>query len=149
MREDPTIRMAWLPAVSTGLGSGKGFQAGERRRGFFSTRRLCKIVPTMGHPSDNPCLSCGACCMSFRVSFYWSEALELALPEALTEQVAPHLACMAGTNSTQPYCVALGRGEAGPMACGVYAQRPSPCREVQIGDDKCNRARSRCGMPPI
>jgi len=24
--------------------------------------------------SDNPCLSCGACCAAFRVSFYWREA---------------------------------------------------------------------------
>jgi hypothetical protein len=24
--------------------------------------------------SDNPCVSCGACCAHFRVSFYWAEA---------------------------------------------------------------------------
>lgn len=103
----------------------------------------------MSNHSDNPCLACGACCMSFRVSFYWGEADQLGLPAALTEQVTPHIACMTGTNAAQPYCAALGRGDAGPMACGVYAQRPSPCREVQVGDDKCMRARARHGLPAL
>ncbi|TFW34997.1 YkgJ family cysteine cluster protein [Massilia horti] len=103
----------------------------------------------MSPPSENPCLSCGACCRTYRVSFYWGEALELGLPTELIEQVTPHLACMAGTNATQPRCVALGHGTAGPMACGVYPQRPSPCRELQIGDEKCNRARERHGLLPL
>jgi hypothetical protein len=103
----------------------------------------------MTDTSDNPCLSCGACCMTYRVSFYWAETIDLGLPETLTEQVTPHIACMAGTNAAQPRCVALGQGDAGPMACGVYAQRPSPCRELQAGDDKCNRARVKHGLPPL
>lgn len=86
--------------------------------------------------------------MSFRVSFYWAEAPARGLPEALTEQVTPHIACMAGTNAYRPRCAALGTGTAGPMACGVYEQRPSPCREVAIGDDKCRRARALHGLPP-
>ena len=35
----------------------------------------------------NPCLDCGACCASFRVSFYWSEAEARGLPAEMTEQV--------------------------------------------------------------
>ncbi|MFC5480748.1 YkgJ family cysteine cluster protein [Massilia suwonensis] len=101
----------------------------------------------MSDSSSNPCLDCGACCMSFRVSFYWAEALQL--PEGLSEQLTPHLACMAGTNASSPRCAALGRGTAGPMACAVYDSRPSPCREVEIGDDKCTRARARHGLAPL
>ena len=101
----------------------------------------------MSDTSDNSCLSCGACCMTFRVSFYWAEAL--ALPDALSERIGPHLACMAGTNARRPRCAALGRGHAGPMACGVYEDRPSPCREVQVGDDKCARARAFHGLAPL
>lgn len=97
----------------------------------------------------NPCLTCGACCMTFRVSFYWAEPCAAGLPPQMTEQVTPHVACMAGTNASQPRCAALGRGDAGPMACGVYAHRPSPCREVQVGDDKCTRARERHGMAAL
>lgn len=103
----------------------------------------------MTDSTDNPCLSCGACCKTFRVSFYWAEADERALPATLTEQVTPHIACMAGTNASKPHCAALGKGDAGPMACGVYASRPSPCREVQVGDDKCTKARAHHALPRI
>jgi len=103
----------------------------------------------MNDHGHNPCLDCGACCKSFRVSFYWAEAPERGLLDAWTEQVTPHVACMKGTNASQPYCAALGKGDAGPMACGVYAYRPSPCREVEIGDEKCLRARGMHGMPAL
>ena len=97
----------------------------------------------------NPCLDCGACCAHFRVSFYWSEAEARGLPEALTEQVNPWFSCMAGTNQSSPRCVALG-GEVGKaVACTIYEMRPEPCREVQAGDAKCNRARARHGFAPL
>lgn len=54
----------------------------------------------------NRCLACGACCMSYRVSFYWAEAEQRGLPTYLTEQVSPFLSCMAGTNAKQPHCAA-------------------------------------------
>jgi Fe-S-cluster containining protein len=85
--------------------------------------------------------------MTYRVSFYWAEADERGLPARLTEQVTPHISCMAGTNASSPRCAALGAGSAGPMACAVYASRPSPCREVEPGDEKCQRARARHGLP--
>ena len=107
------------------------------------------LSPAMSEPVDNPCLDCGACCKSFRVSFYWAEGLERGLPEHLTEQVAPLIACMKGTNTRRPHCAALGKGDAGPMACGVYENRPSPCREVTIGDEKCTRARAMHALPAL
>lgn len=103
----------------------------------------------MSTQADNPCLSCGACCMTYRVSFYWAEADERGLPSSIVERVTPHISCMAGTNASSPRCVALGAGTGGPMACGVYQQRPAPCREVQPGDDKCLRARGRHGLAPL
>lgn len=97
----------------------------------------------------HPCLTCGACCAAFRVSFYWAEADLLGLPESLTEKLNPFLSCMAGTNRARPQCVAL-IGEVGNrVSCGVYEQRPSPCREVQPGDDQCRRARLRWGLPAL
>ncbi|OYU25884.1 MAG: zinc/iron-chelating domain-containing protein [Burkholderiales bacterium PBB2] len=94
----------------------------------------------------SPCQACGACCASFRVSFYWAEAADLA--SRWVEPLTPHLSCMAGTNRKSPRCEALA-GELGrEVACGIYAQRPSPCREVQAGDDKCQRARAAHGLPP-
>lgn len=99
--------------------------------------------------TDNPCLACGACCMSYRVSFYWAEPDAAGLPPAMTEQLTPHIACMAGTNAARPRCGALRCGADGTVACTVYAHRPSPCREVQIGDEKCNKARHRHGLAPL
>jgi Fe-S-cluster containining protein len=103
----------------------------------------------MNAATDNPCLACGACCMSYRVSFYWAEAGQRGLPGVLTEQLNPFMSCMAGTNCKQPHCAALQQSADGAFLCRVYAQRPDPCREVQIGDDKCLQARARHGLPPL
>ena len=97
----------------------------------------------------NPCLDCGACCTFYRVSFYWAEAEACGLPVHLTEQVSPFLSCMAGTNQSVPRCQALVGTVGARVACGVYQQRSSTCRELQPGDEKCNKARARYGLPPI
>ena len=99
----------------------------------------------MSDPS--PCTDCGACCATYRVSFYWAEAE--GLPAALTRPLGRWYACMAGTEAPQPRCEALQGEIGGTVACGVYAQRPSPCRELQPGEDKCVRARRRHGLPPL
>ena len=97
----------------------------------------------------HPCQPCGACCAAFRVSFYWSEAAERGLPDSLTGQLNPWLGRMNGTNQSSPRCQAL-QGEVGrETCCNVYSQRPSPCREVEPGDEKCRTARARHGMGPL
>lgn len=97
----------------------------------------------------NSCQQCGACCATYRVSFYWGEAGQSGLPDTAIQQLTPFLACMAGTNDHPPRCHALSGVVGVAVACGVYGQRPSPCRELQPGEDKCNRARARHGLPPI
>lgn len=73
----------------------------------------------------------------------------MGLPDRFTEKVNSFYSCMAGTNQTSPRCQAL-KGDIGEnVACTVYEQRPSPCREVQAGGEKCNRARTKHGLPPI
>jgi hypothetical protein len=85
--------------------------------------------------STNPCQTCGACCASFRVSFYWGEADDAPggiVPAQLTEAVSPQLRCMKGTASKPVRCIAL-EGEVGKrVSCRIYAQRPSPCREFDV-----------------
>lgn len=99
--------------------------------------------------APNPCVTCGACCAAYRVSFYWSEADAKGLPEQLTEQVNHFYSCMAGTNRPQPHCQALAGQVGQQVACSVYAQRPETCKEVQVGDEKCNGARLKYGLPPL
>jgi hypothetical protein len=95
------------------------------------------------------CQSCGACCETYRVSFYWAEALERGIADDMVEQLTPWHACLRGTNDLKPRCAALTGKVGERVACGMYAARPSPCREVQVGDDRCRRARQRHGLPDL
>ena len=102
-----------------------------------------------GYDSSGVCRQCGACCATFRVSFYWAEAAQRGLSDAYIEKLTAHLAGMAGTNRSSPRCTAL-QGEIGnQVTCQVYLTRPSACREVQPGDEKCARARTRHGLEPL
>jgi Fe-S-cluster containining protein len=108
----------------------------------------------MGHP----CVSCGACCAHFRVAFHWSEAepfLGGTVPVELTEAFDPHRLVMRGTQARAPYCQALDGVIGTAVACRIYAQRPSPCRDLQpaweFGEPspQCDRARAAHGLPPL
>ncbi|EHC79746.1 Ferredoxin [Salmonella enterica subsp. enterica serovar Montevideo str. S5-403] len=99
----------------------------------------------------NPCMTCGACCAYFRVSFYWAEGDDASgrVPASLTEPVTPFLRCMAGTNQKQPHCKALIGTPGENVSCAIYENRPSTCREFSISgeggevNEACNRARAR------
>lgn len=109
-------------------------------------------------PLDTPCVSCGACCAQFRVSFYWAEADDAPLgwvPVHLTRTLAPNKRVMAGTEQQPVRCVALVGQVGEHVACSIYAQRPSPCREFdwrdaqgQI-DARCSQARLAVGLPAL
>lgn len=108
--------------------------------------------------STHPCQRCGACCASFRVAFHWSEAeptLGGVTPAPLTRPLDPHREAMAGTLAEPIRCTAL-RGRPGEVTqCAIYAQRPSPCRELTAAwehgraSPQCDRARARHGMAPL
>jgi uncharacterized protein len=98
-------------------------------------------MTTVDQHTQQPCLNCGACCAAFRVSFYWAEASEQGLPDGSYQQVSAFLAAMKGTNSPSPRCCALIGDIGQDTTCSVYDSRPSPCREVQPGDEKCQKAR--------
>lgn len=106
-------------------------------------------LPADSTCSDNPCVECGACCASFRVSFYWFEAESHGLPMDLTRQVNAFYSCMAGTETHPVRCAALQGAVGQAVSCSVYAQRPSPCREVQAGDEQCAKARRKHGLIPV
>lgn len=106
----------------------------------------------------NPCLGCGLCCTHFRVSFYWAEGDDAPggiVPAQLTEKVNDFFRCMKGTGSTPRRCCAL-EGEVGvAVACSIYEQRPTPCREFQVYLDngepnpRCNDLRISAGLPAL
>ncbi len=108
--------------------------------------------------ADNPCTRCGACCAAFRVDFHCAglaSAMPGGVPDALTVPVTATLVRMRGTDGGAPRCAAL-EGEIGQSAvCGIYPQRPSPCRDfapyaaLGIGEEGCERARRRHGLPAL
>lgn len=114
---------------------------------------------TNDHAVNNPCLSCGACCAHFRVSFYCGEVAGEGggtVPAELVSQVGPLRACMKGTEYGGQRCTAL-RGELGQQGihCAIYASRPSPCREFDpwmpdgSPNPDCQRVRMGIGLPPL
>lgn len=117
----------------------------------------------MSEPSFNgfnqvsPCLSCGACCSFFRVSFYWAEAgsAEGQVPEILTHRVNDFYSCMKGTERHKGRCAALIGDIGSQVRCSIYQNRSSTCREFEChsdtlaGNPDCNRARAAHGLPSL
>lgn len=110
--------------------------------------------------SKHPCLSCGACCAYYRVSFYWREAEVLdspnPVPNGLFEEASGLFRCMKGTNEKRGNrCIAL-QGKVGEgVQCGIYEYRPSPCRDFDASFSKgernkrCDEARAAHRLPPL
>jgi Fe-S-cluster containining protein len=117
-----------------------------------------RIFAHMIDDEANPCLSCGACCQHFRVSMYMGEMASApggTVPDELVSRVNAFMVCMKGTE-TGGRCVAL-RGAVGQAGvhCGIYAMRPTPCREFRVWDDDgepnpdCQRLRVGIGLPQL
>lgn len=105
----------------------------------------------------NPCLTCGACCAHFRVSFFWGECQSAggSVPDDQVVLITPQRVAMRGTEHKPTRCVAL-LGEVGDgVRCTLYEQRSSPCREFEASwangehNPRCDDARRAHGLPPL
>ncbi|MDP2196787.1 MAG: YkgJ family cysteine cluster protein [Rhodocyclaceae bacterium] len=107
---------------------------------------------------DSTCQSCGACCVSYRVTLPRVE-LDSApggwVPVALTEPYTATTACMREHPDAPGRCIALEGNVGVAVRCAIYPQRPSACSEfaplsaLGRGDDACDAARRRRGLPPL
>jgi Fe-S-cluster containining protein len=104
----------------------------------------------------NPCLSCGACCIGYRASFYWAECDDAApggVPARMTDRVTLFQRAMRRTRSGR--CVALRGSPGRRVRCSIYESRPSVCRQYEpawqpgSAGDRCNEARARLGLAPL
>lgn len=104
------------------------------------------------------CQSCGACCATFRVSFYWAETTLHpfgTVPEHMTEQLTPSRSCMKGTSSNNPRCCALEGNIGEQVSCNIYTARSQTCREYDVFspdgtlNPRCNPAREKHGLPAL
>lgn len=105
----------------------------------------------------NPCMTCGACCAYFRVSFYWAEADDAGGFGALrADRTADPFPALHERHQPAPESLRGLSGDIGDAVhCTIYENRPSPCREFAMSgengeeNDACNRARARYGLPPL
>lgn len=106
----------------------------------------------------HPCLSCGACCATYRVAFHWLEAddaVDGGVPVALTERIDPHRLCMHGTRAGPVRCVALDATVGVRSRCSIHPRRPSVCRDVDaswefgVPSAQCDKARTAHGLPVL
>jgi uncharacterized protein len=104
------------------------------------------------------CQSCGACCSTFRISFYWGETTAAEgghVPAEMTEQMNLYRSCMKGTSQSLPRCTALVGNIDESVTCSIYENRPSPCREYAVFDaqgelnPRCNQARAKHGLAAL
>lgn len=77
------------------------------------------------------------------------------MPVALTEKLDPHRLAMRYSDLASRRCIAL-QGTIGETThCGIYAQRPSVCREVPPSWEtgalsvQCDKARLAHGLPVL
>ncbi len=104
-------------------------------------------VTAIGSASaTSPCQACGACCdyASDWPRFSMESDEELALiPANLVAADETGMACDGNR------CKALIGIVGEATACTIYAVRPEVCRACLPGDDACEMARARHGLPPL
>jgi hypothetical protein len=116
-------------------------------------------IPSLPSMSEtNPCLTCGACCAHFRVSFYWGECASAggSVPDLLTVPIlGTHFVAMQGTDARPVRCVGLLGDVGGAVRCSLYEKRSSTCREFEAAwihgepNPHCDAARAAHGLPPL
>ena len=112
----------------------------------------------MSHQAVSPCVTCGLCCSNFRVSFYHGEVEGMPfgfVPAAMVEKLNESRACMKGTSQKNPRCIALSGKLGEQVACTIYEQRPTPCREFEVWEEngevneRCQALRKAHGLSLI
>ena len=127
--------------------------AGQATARFFLAGTISALISTyrLMPETDHPCLSCGACCASYRVDFAVYELDEMGgkVPAGLAVEVNGSTCRMRGTDHVPIRCAGLTGTVGHKVACGIYEWRPAPCHELEPGSYGCERARARHGLPTL
>jgi Fe-S-cluster containining protein len=94
----------------------------------------------------SPCNTCGACCSYSREWPRFTTESDAALdriPEKLIDESLSGMRCDGARCSALVGQVGVG------TSCSIYADRPEVCRACVSGDDACQMAREKFGLPLI
>ena len=95
---------------------------------------------------ESPCQSCGACCAYSqnwpRFSTEDDAALDLIPAKFVNER-------QSGMRCDGDRCSALAGRIGVETSCVIHAVRPEVCRTCMPGDDECNMARRKWGLPAL
>jgi len=102
----------------------------------------------------HPCQTCGACCAHFRVTFSKEELEPLgATPRSVVVNPDQNQVTLKGTEVRHSIGCKQLHGKVGQLvACGIYEQRPSPCRVFEASYEsghkniRCDEARAKHGL---
>jgi Fe-S-cluster containining protein len=107
---------------------------------------VAAVTDTLPDTEASPCTSCGACCAySAAWPRFWTDtddAIAL-IPSTVVAEDGTGMAC----DGDRCHALLGVVGEA--TRCSIYPVRPEVCRACQPGDDACNMARERYGLPRI
>lgn len=107
---------------------------------------MAKATADIGSGDASPCTVCGACCS---YSSDWprftteSDAALDRIPLALVDD------SLSGMRCDEARCSALVGRVGVQTSCAIYADRPDVCRACLPGDDACQMAREKFGLPLI
>lgn len=115
-----------------------------------------KVVMSFVTPPDAPvpdCLSCGACCTFLFV--IGLNSVDQTPPENVwdvTQETKESQQIIIDRflrrDEKTFHCAALNNTKDNQKMCGIYEQRPRPCRNFEAGSDKCHSLRRLYGFEP-
>lgn len=112
----------------------------------------------MPETPEYDCQTCGACCVQFGTedgnAYVYLDRDEarrmgsLGLPVIRQAMGARCLGAAPNEGAGgRPACVAFVGNLGGQCGCTVYEERPSVCREFDVGGGLCLHARQQAGLP--
>jgi Fe-S-cluster containining protein len=104
------------------------------------------VSVTRGATGASPCQTCGACCCYSREWPRFTTEADADIARISSEYIDDHLGCMRCNGDR---CSALVGVVGASTSCAIYAVRPEVCRACEPGDDACQMARQKFGLPPV
>lgn len=117
--------------------------SGRCRQAARAVRVPASARACVRHQEALCCSDCGACCRS---AF---DVVPIRPREPVRRRHPAMIAVGNGVFSMLrrgDRCAALSGPDAGPYTCGIYADRPRVCRDLEVGGRNCLIARRRVGL---